>query len=368
MLGKLKKLYYRFDEIVSLLSQEEVFQDSKKFQELSKEQATLAPFVKIYTELSAIEKTIKENYLNQYKGNWDQEEIDRTAAMVANGAIKYGMIRVDNNRKIVFDMKEWLKLDGETGPYLQYVYARIQSLIDKIGLPEEPQNFNRSILEKEQEKYSEYRKQYAKSRGKKGEVNPAAEAAIHNARRIVRSASAKIPFAVKTVGDKFEIGKFWLVYCDNSVMLNRIRTGIAEEYPHFSHLILEYSSKNLSTREMNLKKFQSEGGILLAMKCLDEGVSIEQISHGLVLSSSTVEREFIQRRGRMLRKAKGKTVAEIYDLVTEPHQSASESEKESILKHELSRIESFSNIITSTLPFSQQTLTVPVQDQSLGSL
>ena len=201
-----------------------------------------------------------------------------------------------------------------------------------------------SLNQKEQEKYSEYRKQYAKGRGKKGEINPAAEAAIHNARRIVRSASAKIPFAVKTVGEKFEIGKFWLVYCDNSVMLNQIRTGIAEEYPHLSHLILEYSSKNQSTREMNLKKFQSEGGILLAMKCLDEGVSIEQISHGLVLSSSTVEREFIQRRGRMLRKAKGKTVAEIFDLVTEPHQSATEAEKESILKHELSRIESFSNM------------------------
>ena len=102
--------------------------------------------------LDSMEKTIKENYLNQYKGNWDQEEIDRTAAMVANGAIKYGMVRVDNNRKIVFDMKEWLKLDGETGPYLQYVYARIQSLIDKIGLPEESQNFDWSILEKEQEK------------------------------------------------------------------------------------------------------------------------------------------------------------------------------------------------------------------------
>ena len=54
--------------------------------------------------------------------------------------------------RVVFDMKEWLKLDGETGPYLQYVYARIQSLIDKIGLPEKPQNFDWSILEKEQEK------------------------------------------------------------------------------------------------------------------------------------------------------------------------------------------------------------------------
>ena len=201
-----------------------------------------------------------------------------------------------------------------------------------------------SLNEKEQSKYSEYRLQYAKSRNKEGGFTVAGETAIHNARRIVRSANAKIPYAVELVGDKFEIGQFWLVYCDNSVMLNKIRSNIAMQHPHLSHLILEYSSKNQSTREMNLAKFQSEGGILLAMKCLDEGVSIEQISHGLVLSSSTVEREFIQRRGRMLRKAKGKICAEIYDIVTKPHHSSNESDKESILKHELSRIESFSNM------------------------
>ena len=82
--------------------------------------------------LTSMERAIKDQYLNQYLGDWDQKEIDETARMVANGAIKYGMVRVDNNRKIVFDMKEWLKLDGETGPYLQYVYARIQSLLQKL--------------------------------------------------------------------------------------------------------------------------------------------------------------------------------------------------------------------------------------------
>ena len=201
-----------------------------------------------------------------------------------------------------------------------------------------------SLTAQEQNDYSEYRRQYARSRNKEGGVTPAGEAAIHNARRIVRSASEKIPMAVKIIGEKFEIGQFWLIYCDNSVMLNEIRTKIASEYPGLSHTILEYSSKNLASRDMNLKKFQSEGGILLAMKCLDEGVSIEQISHGLVLSSSTVKREFIQRRGRMLRRAKNKTRAEIYDIVTLPHSSADLFEKESILKHELKRIDSFSNM------------------------
>ena len=56
-----------------------------------------------------MEKTIKDEYLSKYKGEWTDEEIESTATMVANGAVKYGMIRIDNNRKIIFDMKEWLK-------------------------------------------------------------------------------------------------------------------------------------------------------------------------------------------------------------------------------------------------------------------
>tara|TARA_Y100000590_G_scaffold470454_1_gene665160 strand:- start:22951 stop:24720 length:1770 start_codon:yes stop_codon:yes gene_type:complete len=87
--------------------------------------------------ISQMEETIKVNYLNRYledaDSGWTEEEVNQTATMVANGAIKYGMIRVDNNRKIVFDMEEWLKLDGETGPYLQYVHARICSLSEKLG-------------------------------------------------------------------------------------------------------------------------------------------------------------------------------------------------------------------------------------------
>ncbi len=83
--------------------------------------------------VNSMESTIVENYLEKYRGDWSDDEIKSTAHMIANGAIKYGMVRMDNNRKIVFDMKEWLKLDGETGPYLQYVYARINSLLNKQG-------------------------------------------------------------------------------------------------------------------------------------------------------------------------------------------------------------------------------------------
>ena len=76
---------------------------------------------------------IKQDYLAKYNSEWSQEEIEKTANDVAKGAIKYGMIRMDNNKKIVFDMKDWLKLDGESGPYIQYSFARINSLTEKLG-------------------------------------------------------------------------------------------------------------------------------------------------------------------------------------------------------------------------------------------
>lgn len=80
-------------------------------------------------------KMIKEQYLSRYQNDWNPEEIEKTAQIVARGAIKYGMTRIDPSKKIVFDMQDWLKLDGESGPYIQYAYARINSMVNKLGNP-----------------------------------------------------------------------------------------------------------------------------------------------------------------------------------------------------------------------------------------
>lgn len=80
-------------------------------------------------------KMIKEQYLHRYENEWSKEQIEQTAQTVAKGAIKYGMVRIDPGKKIVFDMQEWLKLDGESGPYIQYAYARINSMLMKLGAP-----------------------------------------------------------------------------------------------------------------------------------------------------------------------------------------------------------------------------------------
>jgi len=57
---------------------------------------------------------------------------------------------------------------------------------------------------------------------------------------------------------------------------------------------------------------------LVAIRCLDEGIDLPDIRMGFILASSTNPRQFIQRRGRLLRKAEGKQSAEIWDYVVKP--------------------------------------------------
>lgn len=58
--------------------------------------------------------------------------------------------------------------------------------------------------------------------------------------------------------------------------------------------------------------------ILLSMKCLDEGVDIPRAEHAIFCSSTGNPRQFVQRRGRVLRKSKEKIKATIWDLIVTP--------------------------------------------------
>lgn len=102
------------------------------------------------------------------------------------------------------------------------------------------------------------------------------------------------------------------------------------------------SNVKLNDRAKILKSF-SEGTIqiLVAIKCLDEGVDVPSTKEAYFLASTSNPREFIQRRGRVLRKASGKNLAQIYDFIVLPS-SISESLYKSIASKELPRFAEFS--------------------------
>ena len=50
---------------------------------------------------------------------------------IALGALKYHILKVDPKKRILFDPNESIDFNGNTGPFIQYTYARIQSLLRK---------------------------------------------------------------------------------------------------------------------------------------------------------------------------------------------------------------------------------------------
>jgi arginyl-tRNA synthetase len=63
--------------------------------------------------------------------NFPAQELNKIANEISISAIRYNMIKQDFDKIITFDLKESLSLEGDTGPYLQYAYARSQRILEK---------------------------------------------------------------------------------------------------------------------------------------------------------------------------------------------------------------------------------------------
>jgi len=114
------------------------------------------------------------------------------------------------------------------------------------------------------------------------------------------------------------------------------------------------SRENVRERIILKEKFSKNDNLqaLVAIKCLDEGVNIPSIHTAFILASTSNPKEYIQRRGRVLRTSKGKKYAYIYDFVTlprEPDASHSLTEYELSIDHkmivsEFKRVHEFARI------------------------
>ncbi|GAC1413426.1 MAG: arginine--tRNA ligase [Candidatus Doudnabacteria bacterium] len=82
--------------------------------------------------LKMIKERVKETMVNSQKIKASPDD-DVLVEAVAFAAIKYGYLKYDRNTKIYFDLEETIAIEGNTGPYLQYTYARIQSIFEKAG-------------------------------------------------------------------------------------------------------------------------------------------------------------------------------------------------------------------------------------------
>lgn len=151
--------------------------------------------------------------------------------------------------------------------------------------------------------------------------------------RIVKNAQGKTPLALRILKEKYTPGDRWIVYCDNIAQLKEVLYGALD----IGLNAYEYYAEMKGDRATTLSYFSANGGILVSIKCLDEGVDIPATTHALILASSQNPREFIQRRGRILRKAEGKHFAHLYDAITVPIIEEGTDKSLSIIASELSR-------------------------------
>ena len=108
--------------------------------------------------------------------------------------------------------------------------------------------------------------------------------------------------------------------------------------------------------------------VLTSMKCLDEGVDVPRSELAIFCASTGNPRQFIQRRGRVLRKHPDKYMAEIHDLVVAPEvssTSASYKMEQSLLKGELLRVKNFS-MLSENPSYSQMELKAVMEHYGLN--
>ena len=168
---------------------------------------------------------------------------------------------------------------------------------------------------------------------------PAFQLLLIRRARILKQASGKVNVARSTVAGRYQSGQRWLVYCDDGDQLAAVLDALRYEgIPAY-----EYWSGTESALPETLEFIARRGGVLVAIRCLDEGVDLPGLDHALILASSSNPREFIQRRGRVLRRVPGKFRATIFDALVIPS-SASEgtADRIPILKTELRRASEFS--------------------------
>jgi superfamily II DNA or RNA helicase len=184
----------------------------------------------------------------------------------------------------------------------------------------------------------EVARQKADSDGKR-KLSDKAKMLLIKRARIAKKAFVKVRLAVSVIREHFEAGQSWLVYCEDGGQLTDVLIGLKEAGLEPA----EYHSGMSGDRDATMSWFKTYGGILVSIRCLDEGVDIPAVSHALILASSQNPRQFIQRRGRVLRKAPDKQIAVIHDAIVVPVNAETEPEQISLLKAELLRSVEFAN-------------------------
>lgn len=225
----------------------------------------------------------------------------------------------------------------------------------------------------ELEEYVEISKKLAKliRPGDAGtEMNEIAERLLLKRKRIIQKAQNKLPKTLSILKERYNREgnlKYTFVYVPEGLIPKPDESDEVEETDEENiRIINQYTQaigqidnsilvnqfiSGMQDRDEILEQFKKgKIQVIASMKCLDEGVDIPRAEHAIFCSSTGNPRQFIQRRGRILRKHADKHKAVIHDLVVIPDLSASSSDTDffkyerSMVKKELERVMYFASL------------------------
>lgn len=188
-------------------------------------------------------------------------------------------------------------------------------------------------------------------RSRDGHIDDRLAKLLRDRRKVLETAENKIT-ELRRLLEKENLAslKHTLIYASDKEpeQLQAVNALLSEMGVLFHQLTSEETSQRDRCKEI-IKSFQVGNlQVLTAKRVLDEGVNIPQIDKAYILASTTVERQWVQRRGRLLRTCKetNKTFSEIHDFFVLPpiDDSGLDDDASALIKSELQRIQEFARL------------------------
>ena len=245
-------------------------------------------------------------------------------------------------------------------------YELSQAIRDNVLTPYEYFPYIVEFTQEEAEEFVDLSEQigriFARDVGTPSDMSPQLTALLMRRARLVGSATNKLP-TLRAVLDGQTPTQHTLFYCGDAtveseegadaVMENldqetRQVEAISTMLHNMSWSVSRFTSRESRKDRDNILENFRLGFIdaMVAIRCLDEGIDVPACSTAYILASSRDPRQFVQRRGRILRRSPGKELAVIHDfLVVLPHEFDVESEyAERLIRSELKRVAEFSSL------------------------
>ena len=173
---------------------------------------------------------------------------------------------------------------------------------------------------------------------------------LRDRRALLETAENKIAaLEAVLIREDFRTLRHTLIYASDKApqQLDAVNALLKAHGILFHQLTYKETANRDKTKQI-IRSFQ-EGTlrVLTAKRVLDEGVNIPQIEKAFILASTTVERQWVQRRGRLLRTCRetGKTHSEVHDFIALPPDSDNiDGEDRALIGSELLRVQEFATL------------------------